>query len=308
MGRIVRYLLLGTVFIIAGCGGGGLVTRPPGEPAEFSGWFAYCSPSHTLPDDPIVFPRQPGASHLHDFFGNQTTNAHSTLSTMLAGRTLCTAAADTAAYWVPVLYRNGTRVDSDLVVAAYTRSPTLRASTQYRAPSPDLKVVIGNANATRPEDNPLLGTRIYWVCFDGGDPRREPPASCTPTDSIFLVIEYPECWNGALDSADHRSHLAYPTGDVCPGTHPTAIPRLFTAYLYPVGTPTGAITLASGNVYSAHGDFWNTWNQARFEQLTASCVNAGVDCGFQQDNTTSISRRLDVGRIRRLIGGTRRGY
>lgn len=186
-----------------------------------------------------MFPRQPGASHLHDFFGNQTTNAHSTLSTMTAGRTVCT----------------------------------------------------------------------YWVCFDGGDPRREPPASCTPTDSIFLVIEFPECWNGALDSADHRSHLAYPTGDVCPGTHPTAIPRLVAAFLYPVGTPTGAITLASGNVYSAHGDFWNTWNQVRLEQLTASCVNAGVDCGFQEDNTTSVSRRrLDEGRIRRLIGGGRRGY
>jgi hypothetical protein len=49
-------------------------------------------------DDPIVFPGQPGASHMHDFFGNETTNAYSTQSSMLAGATNCRIPSDTAGY------------------------------------------------------------------------------------------------------------------------------------------------------------------------------------------------------------------
>ena len=34
-----------------------------------------------------------------------------------------------------------------------------------------------------------------------------------------------------------------------------------------------------GSPYTAHADFWNAWNQARLEQLTADCLNRNVDCG-----------------------------
>jgi hypothetical protein len=37
-----------------------------------------CPASHRLPDDPIVHPGQPGATHLHEFFSNRSTNAGST--------------------------------------------------------------------------------------------------------------------------------------------------------------------------------------------------------------------------------------
>lgn len=186
----------------------------------------------------------------------------------------------------------------------------LRADTRYRAPGADLKIVLGNADAMRPEDNPLLGTRIYWICEDGAEALREPPRACAPTGTLFFVLDFPECWNGALDSADHRSHLAYPAGQTCPGGHAQAIPKLVTVFVYPIGTVPGTITLSSGSIYSAHGDFWNTWNQARLEQLTGSCVNAGVDCGFQQDSVSSAaSARVNVAKIRRLAGGSpKRGY
>jgi hypothetical protein len=52
-----------------------------------------------------VYPKQPGASHLHDFFGNTTTNAFSTYAGMLAGGTNCQEPGDTAAYWAPALPR-----------------------------------------------------------------------------------------------------------------------------------------------------------------------------------------------------------
>ena len=46
-----------------------------------------CTYSHTLSDDPIVHPNQPGASHSHDFFGNKTTDAFSTLASLTKGGT-----------------------------------------------------------------------------------------------------------------------------------------------------------------------------------------------------------------------------
>ena len=47
----------------------------PATAAATSGSFVtQCDFSHRLPDDPIVFPGQPGASHSHDFTGNRSTN------------------------------------------------------------------------------------------------------------------------------------------------------------------------------------------------------------------------------------------
>src|SRR5438105_14850034 len=50
-----------------------------------AGWVDRCPYSHSRMDDPIVFPKQPGASHLHDFFGAMHTNAYSTVRTMRNG-------------------------------------------------------------------------------------------------------------------------------------------------------------------------------------------------------------------------------
>src|SRR5215216_5502680 len=56
-----------------------------------------CRYSHSAPDDPIVHPGMPGMSHLHDFFGNVTTNADSTYDSLLGQETTCTRPEDTAA-------------------------------------------------------------------------------------------------------------------------------------------------------------------------------------------------------------------
>ena len=66
------------------------------QPGQF---VLRCGYSHTLMDDPIVFPGQPGASHMHDFFGNVGVNASSTVESMLAAQTTCRVPSDTAGYW-----------------------------------------------------------------------------------------------------------------------------------------------------------------------------------------------------------------
>ena len=43
-----------------------------------------CSVTKRAPDDPIVFPNLPGASHDHSFVGNNTVNASTTLNSLVA--------------------------------------------------------------------------------------------------------------------------------------------------------------------------------------------------------------------------------
>ena len=66
-----------------------------------------CMFSHRLADDPIVYFKRPGASHLHDFFGNRTTNAASTLKTLKKGTTNCKNQKDLSGYWTPSVRVNG---------------------------------------------------------------------------------------------------------------------------------------------------------------------------------------------------------
>jgi hypothetical protein len=65
-----------------------------------------CDFSHQNSDDPIVAPGQRGGSHLHDFFGNRSTNYASTYRSLRAAATTCFNPADTAAYWIPTVYWN----------------------------------------------------------------------------------------------------------------------------------------------------------------------------------------------------------
>src|SRR5262249_55676714 len=79
-----------------------------------------CKPSHTVADDPIVYPGQPGASHLHEFFANRSTSAASTYVSMLSAATTCALSGDTAAYWTPALFSpNGSRVPATSVLIYY---------------------------------------------------------------------------------------------------------------------------------------------------------------------------------------------
>jgi len=66
-----------------------------------------CPYSHSKTDDPIVFPGQPGASHLHDFFGNNSVDAFSDESSLRAATTTCSTSDDLSGYWEPAMYVTG---------------------------------------------------------------------------------------------------------------------------------------------------------------------------------------------------------
>src|SRR5438093_12986357 len=101
---LLALIALAASLCVAGASGGdvrgptALADLPQFDNVEF---ITVCKFSHFGPNDPIVFPRRPNLSHDHSFFGNVTTNAYTTLSTLRGGATTCQRPDDTASYWAP---------------------------------------------------------------------------------------------------------------------------------------------------------------------------------------------------------------
>jgi hypothetical protein len=233
-----------------------------------------CRYSHRAPDDPIVFPGKPGASHLHTFVGARTTNASSTFGSLRSGGTTCLRRDDTAAYWVPALYQGSSLVLPKAATIYYRRGTTAEVS-----PFPNnLRMIAGDATAQAPQ-----GMRItFWSCgVSSGAGRSSSVPTCPDVQgsNLRLHIRFPECWDGRrLDSPDHKSHMAYAVQGTCPSTHPVAVPQITQIYRYPTRGGEG-FTLASGGAYSAHADFVNAWKAGTLRKLVDDCLNALVHCG-----------------------------
>lgn len=233
-----------------------------------------CLFSHQAPDDPIVFPGKPGASHQHTFVGNRTTSAYSTYGSLRSGSTTCRRADDSAAYWVPALYQ-GMQAVLPQGATVYYRRATL---AQVRTFPNGLRMIAGDATATSPQDRRVT----FWSCgiASGMRPSQTVP-TCPAVRGSFLRlhVRFPSCWDGRrIDSPDHKSHMAYARAGRCPSTHPVPVPAITQIYRYP--TLGGEnFSLASGGVYSAHADFVNAWNPGALRRLVEGCLNALVHCG-----------------------------
>ena len=249
------------------------------------GWIVVCPYSHSQPDDPIGAPGAAGATHVHDFIGNNGTSATSTYQSMVSGSSTCGSSGDRAGYWIPALYRNGVQVkpagsfgSHAVRQTIYYRADNLLAGTKVEPFPADMRIVAGNSHATSPTDSPKLGKEIYWGCSDNSTGKLPAPPSCA-TGIVSLHIGFPNCWDGTLSHVDDTVHLRYPSSGVCPAGFTRPIVRLIERFEYPVGTDSSGITLSSGATYTAHGDFWNTWDQATLARLTANCLNGSVICG-----------------------------
>jgi Domain of unknown function (DUF1996) len=75
------------------------------DPDGTGAFRTVCGYSHMNFDDAIVFPGQPGASHLHVYFGNTQVDASTTISVLpTRGNSTCRGGiANRSAYWVPAV-------------------------------------------------------------------------------------------------------------------------------------------------------------------------------------------------------------
>lgn len=278
------------------------------------GWLLTCPLSHRLPDDPITAPGAPGGAHLHDFTGNASVDANSTVASMediantesnaafhgdqATPGTSCNTpsyrpgtAGDTAAYWRPVLYANGEPVTPTVKDQLYYRAkPTF--GTDFSPIPQDARLIVGNHGATSTDDNPALSDgHLWWECAGITDVHYQLPPNDCAGGSILQNVVFPSCWDGGpMDHTGPRgtdnNHFAYAVHGTCPPGFGVKVPQLSEKFKYD-GIPPGADLAFSADpgsselspAYTAHADFWNTWRPAALAYLVEHCINAEISCG-----------------------------
>lgn len=246
-----------------------------------------CAVSHTSHDDPIVHFGKQGAAHEHVFLGNTTTRFDSTDASLRAAPqpgTTCDNHADRAAYWFPMLYENGKK----LLPGNFGEDPKTGKNPIYfnngQIDRTKIKPIPAGLRMLVDIDDPPahLGQLNGWRCGDSKPTVNIP--NCTNIDAngrnrLEFRLAFPQCvkldssGKPVLDSADHRSHVAYTTqSNVCPSTHPYPMPRIVQAFRFPSNGGSD-VTLSSGAASTLHADFFNTWDQTKQAELVNLCIN-----------------------------------
>ena len=197
-----------------------------------------CKQSHFNNDDQIVFPGQPGASHRHQYAGARSNDAFSTVQSMKASGTTCDDTGDTAGYWAPTFNAGYPIHPSKGALFYYTFN-----GTQFPE---GLKMVVRWSTP---------GNRVRFKCGPGSATEtRTVPASCG-SGMLVPVVDFPQWWDGRLDSPDHLSHMSYSRT----ATHTTRLPHLkvYWRLAVPAGAPIDS-NLSSGDYTTFHLDFLST--------------------------------------------------
>jgi hypothetical protein len=289
-----------------------------GVPDVVGAFRFICSPAHLAKDDPIVYPGQPGKAHLHQFFGNTAANAYSTYESLrTTGESTCNNPLNRSAYWIPAMMDGkGKVVRPDYVSIYYKRFPSSRPECTPGSPSfagtciglpRGLRMVFGYNMATGSYDNDRQWpANVYFDC-DGATARSghyatimEASANCPSApngdgsyNKLAAVISSPGCWDGKnLDSADHRSHMAYGRPDGtgvhrCPSTHPYQIPTFTLSASYTIDANKGTWHLSSDVMpgmpmmtpgSSFHADWFGAWDDTILAMWQDNCIDKLLNC------------------------------
>jgi hypothetical protein len=242
---------------------------------------ASCTVSHSKPDDPIVFPGMSGASHMHTFLGNNSTDANTTTMTLLANAgSSCKPGEDRSAYWVPELQENGKAVNPHGVTVYY--GSRLKDPTETVPFPQGFRMIVGDAK--RQVATPKGAPGQFWCAGAGGEVGRSADGNwpvCAKTAELTFQLTFPDCWDGVhLDSPDHKSHVGGtgPDGTCASGKFPVAIPSLSFVIGYPTSGSAAGFKLSSGNASSMHGDAFFAWEDEALGSRVKNCIVQKAKC------------------------------
>ncbi|PSS37504.1 hypothetical protein PHLCEN_2v711 [Hermanssonia centrifuga] len=266
---------------------------------------------------PIAYERvdsivNPGtvSSHVHGIMGANNFNQNSNYSSLRDAE--CTSVpfqtVDHSAYWAPsVYYQDQNNHSFSLMPSTFNiyyffdrNGPN---ETVHAFPE-GLKMLAGSPVRDTYNASNFADQAVSFVCLDYSGAVSSNPAYAERQDINFPNVNacedgiryqvfFPMCWDGVnLDSADHKSHMAYPVDNynsgTCPSSHPVHLVGLFFEMLIPVSGYNywgqGAYVLASGDPtgLAFHGDFQNGWDVDVLQDAVDNCHNMNGDINLCQ--------------------------
>ncbi|MFJ8085707.1 DUF1996 domain-containing protein [Streptomyces sp. NPDC096205] len=246
-----------------------------------------------------------GAHHFHDYVGNQSNNAFASDENLAAAETSCVDQGDRSSYYWPVLrLRNGAQerdaqapgggiegnageiVTPKEVTLTFVGSPVGEVTAMPRL----LRIITGDAKAFV---NGPGNANASWSCTGFEDRQLKDKYPVCPSGSdVVRSFRFQSCWDGRnIDSANHRTHVAFADASgTCPAGF-RAIPQLVQRIVYDVDAPSlddGGRTTPLFAVDSFpeqlhkpvtdHGDFINVFDEDLMGEMV-DCINSGRRCG-----------------------------
>jgi hypothetical protein len=280
--------------------GGADDTRAAGDNAHL--FRGDCFYSHSNTGDPVMLPSADMA-HMHEFFGNDTTDQNSTVESLQQDspylernpdKLQCDRETNKSSYWVPRITWNSKEVKpirSGVYYATRTGLPPEQTTT-----TPFGFKQIANSQASVAAGQAPAGSeaKLYWHCYkqlsahqsiDSGTP--EPPTSC-PVDTKFgvptlgVTVLFPQCWDGGSFNVKGGANMRHAIKDSsgtlsCPSGFPKHIPQLAMFIDYNLPSTNGplkvlghdGVALAPNNF---HADYFNSED---LESLVQECIREG---------------------------------
>jgi len=278
---------------------------------EANVWTVDCTVLTTQRMDPIVFPNEEPAGHVHTIVGGSKFDQSALYDDLQQSQcTTCNVAKDKSNYWVPQLYvkkqRDGKFYHVDMDFHVYYKLINDRGQTDFsnnplqpgemHAFPPGFQVLAGKPGATEANYN------IQHKCMGPNDNTEGFPEHPEECWAIRAEITFPSCWNGDDGTGgDHSYHMSYPQGGhweagPCPNTHPKRVPTLFFEAIYLTGDTfeAGDQLVYSYNDwtgYGFHGDFLMGWNNGVIESMIEYCRThedgMATQCGNDKSGPTN---------------------
>ncbi|MGW0224877.1 DUF1996 domain-containing protein [Streptomyces tendae] len=246
-----------------------------------------------------------GAHHFHDYVGNRANDAFASDEDLAAADTSCADQGDKSSYYWPVLrLQNGTAeqdaqspgggIEGNAGEIVTPAEVTLTFEGNERGEVTEmprlLRIITGDAKAFV---NGNTNANASWSCTGFEDRQLKDKYPLCPSGSdVVRTFTFQSCWDGRnIDSANHRTHMAFAAADgSCPEGF-RAVPRLVQRVVYDVAAPSledGGKTVPLFAVDSFpeqlhkpvtdHSDFINVFDEDLMGEMV-ECINSGRECG-----------------------------